>query len=69
MRVTHVPNKKWQELSNGQLGGKRKDTVCLIRYGGFGDLIQASSIFPLLKAQGKKVCVNVTENGYDILKK
>lgn len=68
MKITHIPKKKWQELSNEELGGKRKDTVCLIRYGGFGDLIQASSIFPLIKEKGKKVCVNVTENGYDILK-
>lgn len=68
MKVTHLPKKKWQDISNEELGGKRENTVCLIRYGGFGDLLQISSIFPLLRAQGKKVCVNVTENGYEILK-
>jgi ADP-heptose:LPS heptosyltransferase len=68
LKVTHIPEKKWQDLSNEEIGGKRDNTVCLIRYGGFGDLIQISSIFPLLKEQGKKVCVNVTENGLSILK-
>jgi ADP-heptose:LPS heptosyltransferase len=68
LKITYIPKKKWQELSNEEIGGKRDNTVCLIRYGGFGDQIQISSIFPLIKAQGKKVCVNVTENGYDILK-
>jgi ADP-heptose:LPS heptosyltransferase len=50
------------------MGGKRENTTCLIRYGGFGDSIQISSIFPLLKEQGRKVCVNVTERGLSILK-
>ena len=31
-------------------------------------MIQVSSIFPLLKEQGYKVCINVTERGYDIIK-
>lgn len=68
MKITELPDKYWKEITSKELGGKRKDTVCLVRYGGFGDLIQISSIFPLLKEQGKKVCVNVTENGVDILK-
>lgn len=68
MKVTYIPEKKWQDLSNEEMGGKRENTTCLIRYGGFGDSIQISSIFPLLKKQGKKVCVNVTEQGLSILR-
>ena len=67
IRVSRVPDKNWKQLSDNDLGGKRKNTVCLVRYGGFGDLIQITSLFPLIKAQGKKLCVNVTENGVDLL--
>ena len=31
-------------------------------------MIQVSSLFPLFKERGYKVCVNVTERGYDIIK-
>lgn len=68
MKITYLPKKEWKELTNKDLGGKRDKTVCLVRYGGFGDLIQISSIFPLLKEQGFNVCVNVTEYGADIFK-
>ena len=67
MKSTYVPEKNWKDLTDKDLGGERKNTVCLVRYGGFGDLVQISSIFPLIKAQGKRVCVNVTENGIDLL--
>ena len=42
--------------------------VCVIRYGAFGDTIQASSVFPALKEQGHTVCFNTTERGYNIVK-
>jgi len=45
-----------------------KPVALVIRYGGFGDMIQASSVFPALKAQGFEVHVNTTPAGWDIIK-
>jgi len=47
---------------------KPKKTCVVVRYGAFGDLIQASSLFPLLKNQGYHVTLNTTTNGYEIAK-
>tara|TARA_R110002020_G_scaffold160008_3_gene344313 strand:- start:1494 stop:2588 length:1095 start_codon:yes stop_codon:yes gene_type:complete len=63
-----VGTSRWQDLSDEELGGSRENTACLVRYGGYGDQLQISSIFPLLKDQGYNVCVNVTETGATILR-
>lgn len=48
---------------------KRPDkTCCVVRYGGIGDMIQASSILPGLKDQGYHVTFNCSPDGYDIIK-
>lgn len=47
---------------------KPEKTAVVVRYGGIGDLIQASSILPLLKNQGYHVTFNTTPNGYEVLK-
>lgn len=44
-----------------------KKTACVVRYGGFGDMIQASSVFPALKAQGYHVTMMTTPQGKDIV--
>lgn len=44
-----------------------KKKVCVCRYGGFGDMIQTSSVLPGLKAQGYHVTVMTTPRGYHIL--
>ncbi len=43
-------------------------TAVVVRYGGFGDMIQASSVLPALKAHGYHVIFNTTPVGYEILK-
>lgn len=43
-------------------------TACVVRYGGFGDSIQASNILPELKRQGYHVSFMTTPRGHDILK-
>lgn len=48
-----------------RLSGRKR--VLVIRYGGFGDILQASSVFPGLKQQGYDVWVNTTPKGHDIL--
>jgi hypothetical protein len=63
-----VGTNRWQDLSDEELGGNRENTACVVRYGGYGDQLQISSVFPLLKKQGYKVCVNVTEIGEQILR-
>lgn len=67
MKVTRLPKRYWKTLSDKELGGKREDTVCVIRYGGFGDVLQISGVIQLLGRGGNKVCVNVTERGEEIL--
>lgn len=47
---------------------KSKKSVCVVRYGGFGDMIQTSSILPILKSQGYHITMMTTPKGYDILK-
>lgn len=47
---------------------KPEKTACVVRYGGFGDMIQASNIFPELKRQGYHVTVMTTPKGQDILR-
>ena len=43
-------------------------TACVVRYGGFGDMLQAANILPMLKRQGFHITVMTTPNGQDILK-
>lgn len=49
------------------LAVKHAKTVCVVRYGGFGDLIQASNLLPELKRQGYHVTFMTTPKGKDIL--
>lgn len=43
-------------------------TCLLIRYGAFGDMLQAASVFPLLKEEGYHLTVNVCTRGYGVVK-
>lgn len=42
-------------------------TACVVRYGGFGDQLQAANILPELKRQGYRVTFMTTPKGKDIL--
>ena len=67
MNIINVPEKEIEDFIPKDFGGKREvKTACVVRYGGFGDMIQASSVFPRLKEQGYNVCLNVTERGAEI---
>lgn len=44
-------------------------TCCVQRYGGFGDMIQASSILPRLKDEGYHITFMTTPRGYQIIRK
>lgn len=48
-------------------GPRPEKTVCVVRYGGFGDSIQAANILPELKRQGYHVTFMTTPRGQDIL--
>ena len=68
MKIINLPSKEWDELTLEDFGGKRAEkSVCVVRYGGMGDMIQVSSLFPLFKEQGYRVCVNVGEQGKEII--
>lgn len=47
---------------------KAEKRALVIRYGGFGDMFQAASVFPPLKKAGYHVVVNTYERGKDLLK-
>lgn len=47
------------------LSGKK--SVCVVRYGGFGDMLQAANIFPALKREGYHVTVMTTPKGKEII--
>lgn len=44
-----------------------KKTACVVRYGGFGDMLQAANILPELKRQGYHVTVMTTPKGRGII--
>jgi ADP-heptose:LPS heptosyltransferase len=62
-------DKSWKDQD---LGGDRKlshkKSVCVVRYGGFGDMIQTAGLLPIFKRLGYYVTVNTNEKGYDILR-
>lgn len=43
-------------------------TACVVRYGGFGDMLQAANLLPELKRQGYHVTFMTTPKGQDILR-
>ncbi len=45
-----------------------KKSACVVRYGGFGDMIQTANILPGLKRQGFHVAMMTTPKGQDILR-
>ncbi len=47
---------------------KPKRSVCVVRYGGFGDMLQAANILPGLKRQGYHVTVMTTPSGKSVIK-
>jgi len=47
---------------------KPEKTCAVIRYGGFGDMIQTSSVLPELKKQGYHVTLYTSEAGYQAIK-
>jgi hypothetical protein len=46
---------------------KKKKTACVVRYGGMGDMIQASNVLPALKRAGYHVTMMTTPAGQDVL--
>jgi len=57
--------KSWKEHDFVTMPAK---SVCVVRYGGFGDMIQMSSVLPQLKADGYHVTVNTSPDGFNIIK-
>ena len=45
----------------------RKPKVCVVRYGGFGDMLQAAGVLPALKEQGFRVTVMTTPRGQGVI--
>lgn len=47
---------------------KPAKTCAVVRYGAFGDLIMASSLFPQLKAEGYHITLYSVDRGYEVVK-
>jgi len=45
-----------------------KRTVCVVRYGGFGDMLQAANVLPALRRQGYRVTMMTTPRGQEVLR-
>lgn len=45
-----------------------KKTACVVRYGGFGDMLQAANVLPALKRQGYHVTMMTTPRGQNVIK-
>lgn len=43
-------------------------SACVVRYGGFGDTLQAANILPELKRQGYHITFMTTPRGYEVIK-
>lgn len=72
MVSVHADGLRVQRLEAGNLVDvtieRHPRVVCVCRYGGFGDSIQASNILPELKRQGYHVTFMTTPRGQEILK-
>ena len=66
-RVTRKGDKNAEEAAKwyGSADGK---TCAIVRYGGFGDMIQTSSVLPALKDLGFHITLFCSPDGYDIIR-
>lgn len=53
---------EWAKYDN-----KSRKKACVVRYGGFGDMLQAAGVFPALKAQGFHITVMTTPRGHSVI--
>lgn len=53
--------------SDSNTESKAKKTVCVVRYGGYGDSVMAANILPELKRQNFHITFMTTPRGQDIL--
>lgn len=69
MQKTSDPEEPRFELVDTRLQPRlgREKLACVVRYGGFGDMIQASNVLPALHRQGFTVYVMTTPRGQEIL--
>lgn len=51
-----------------ELKPRPKKSVCVCRFGGFGDMLQACNVFPMLRRQGYHVTVMTTPKGKDVIR-
>jgi ADP-heptose:LPS heptosyltransferase len=66
MRRVHLKG-DWESFDYTTLRVEQK-SVCVVRYGAFGDMIQTSSVLPALKEQGYHVTINVIPYGVDVIR-
>ena len=67
LQIFKKTSNKLQSFSYGDTGPKEK-TCGIVRYGGFGDMIQLGSVLPLLKKKGYHITLYTNPRGEDLLK-
>ena len=55
------------QISSYMTRQKPKKSVCVVRYGGFGDMLQMACILPQLKRQGYHITVMTTPRGQSVV--
>jgi ADP-heptose:LPS heptosyltransferase len=66
MRVVYL-KAPWRDYDYGKIAVDNK-SVCVVRYGAFGDMIQTSSILAALKEQGYHITLNAGTYGFDVVR-
>lgn len=67
--IRQCPETPWQQWTYEDIGAKKDcKSAIVVRYGAFGDMIMASSIFPHLKEEGYHITVSTVPRGADIIR-
>lgn len=56
-----------KQLNTYLTAPRPKKKACVVRYGGFGDMLQAACLFPELKRQGYHLTVMTTPRGHGVI--
>jgi len=56
-----------KQINFAMMNDKPRKTACVVRYGGFGDMLQAAAILPELKRQGYHVTMMTTPRGRSVI--
>jgi ADP-heptose:LPS heptosyltransferase/predicted SAM-dependent methyltransferase len=68
LQIYQKPDNKDQSNRYSYRNPRPDKTACVVRYGGYGDMLQASNILPELKRQGYHITFMTTPQGQNIVR-